>query len=818
MKRLLYIFPILLGLSISQASQAGLLTNPSFESVKGELANGWSPYELGYSVALGQGRSGNAIRCVNRSESERRGAMYRLTLNQKRPTPVLVTGWSRAEGVSGSSDSHYSIYLDAVYTDGTPLWGTIAPFPTGTHGWVNRSVVVYPEKPLQTLQIYALFRQHKGTAWFDDFDAQELPPDRLFDGQAIRPPQLPNSSQSGWYARDVAADSPVLPVDQWSRLGLRQISAQSLPTGDRLVVQDTTGKDRAVTLYRLVQIPEGPVTWWEDTTTRRSVGTEEVGSLVRLPNTGAIGWHSQWPFICITTPTRGLLLGVPPSEGPRVCRFRYHGGQRLLIAAFDVALTASSRAHSIGNRYGTASVTAVTASFEPQWGMRAALERWYALYPEWFTRRATAEGQWIAFTDPATVEGREDFHFAYHEGTNSIASDDALGILSFHYTEPQTWWMQMTPETPREYDTAMRMVSEYLNGTPAQKGWAQCVIHSGAQDPSGRQIVQFIDAPWVQGATWVLDGNPNLPHPEGEHTKFTWSFGPEARADRYSGKAGVLDGEYLDSIEGWADELNYRTESIAWSPDPATFASDSLRPVIPTWFSVWQMAAEMRRVLHPMKKLLMANYTPWRFHQFMPLLDVAGTETNWFREGKWTPDDHGIFALRRALSGTKPYLLLQNTDFSQFTTEYVDRYMQRCMQYACYPGMFSENAHANMYWTRPDWYNRDRHLFRMYLPVIQRLSAAGWRPVPYAVCTDKQTRLERYGDRLLTLLHDGDGRSVHLTLSAAAWPAAADTASLRDLISGEVFPATWKQDDWTFTVPMSTYQCRALEFTNSPNP
>ena len=812
MKYLMRLIPAVLSIWFSGSASANLLTNPSFEKIADGQAVGWRPFEQGYTVARGEGRTGNAIRCVNASDADLRAATYRATLHQTRPIPVLVTGWSRAEGVSGASDSHYSIYLDAYYTDGTPLWGTIASFPTGTHGWVKRSVIVYPDKPLQSLHIHALFRRHKGAVWFDDFTAQELSPDRLFDGQAITPPRLSKGAPAGWYARDTAAGSDVLPPDQWSKLGLRQVSMDRQPDGDRLVVQDTTGTDRAITLYRVVRVPEGPVTWWEDTVAHRPVGAEEVGALAQIPNTGAIGWHSHWPFICVTTPSRGMLLGGPPTQGPRISRFRYHGGQRLLVAAFDVALTASNKAHSIHGRYGAASVTAVTATFEPQWGMRAALERWYSLYPEWFARRATAEGQWIAFTDPATVEGLEDFHFAYHEGTNSVASDDALGILSFHYTEPQTWWMQMSPDTPREYDAAMRMVSEYRSGTPAQRGWAQSVIHSGAQGASGQQVVEFINAPWVQGATWVLDGNPHLPHPDGEHTKFTWSFGPEIRAERYSEQKGVLDGEYLDSIEGWADVLNYRPDSIAWSPDPPTFASDSFRPVIPTWFSVWQMAAAMRQVLHPMNKLLMANYTPWRFHQFMPLLDVAGTETNWFREGKWTPDAHSVFALRRALSATKPYLLLQNTDFTLFTTDYVDRYMQRCMHYGCYPGMFSENAHSNMYWTRPDWYNRDRHLFRMYLPVIKRLSSAGWRPIPFAVSAQNDVRIERYGDRLLTLLHDGDGRLARITLSAADWPDAPHGASLRDLVTGEVFAASRRADSWLFTAPMRPYQCRALEF------
>ena len=51
--------------------------------------------------------------------------------------------------MTGSPDIDYSLYLDLVYADGTPLWGQTAPFATGTHDWQRRQVVVFPEKPVQ---------------------------------------------------------------------------------------------------------------------------------------------------------------------------------------------------------------------------------------------------------------------------------------------------------------------------------------------------------------------------------------------------------------------------------------------------------------------------------------------------------------------------------------------------------------------------------------------------------------------------------------------------------------------------------------------
>jgi len=47
------------------------------------------------------------------------------------------------------------------------------------------------------------------------------------------------------------------------------------------------------------------------------------------------------------------------------------------------------------------------------------------------------------------------------------------------------------------------------------------------------------------------------------------------------GAKGVLDGEYLDSMESWGNVLDYNPESLRVSTAPPTFASESFRPVLP---------------------------------------------------------------------------------------------------------------------------------------------------------------------------------------------------------------------------------------------
>ncbi len=96
-----------------------------------------------------------------------------VTLDQTQPTPILAGGWSKAENASGDPDGNYSVYLDITYSDGTYLYGQIAPFSTGTHDWEYRSVLVEPAKPIKSLSFNVIFRFRTGTVWFDDMSLKE---------------------------------------------------------------------------------------------------------------------------------------------------------------------------------------------------------------------------------------------------------------------------------------------------------------------------------------------------------------------------------------------------------------------------------------------------------------------------------------------------------------------------------------------------------------------------------------------------------------------------------------------------------------------
>jgi hypothetical protein len=224
-----------------------------------------------------------------------------------------------------------------------------------------------------------------------------------------------------------------------------------------------------------------------------------------------------------------------------------------------------------------------------------------------------------------------------------------------------------------------------------------------------------------------------------------------------------LDGTYIDSYEMAATEQNYRREHWAYTDIPLTFNQSTHAVCSLGIFHTYEFERELAERMHSRGKLTFANAVLSSFAFPAHLLDVMGIETNWAAAGEYTPNPDAIMNFRRALCYHKPYLLLLNTDYNAFKPEWVELYFKRCTFYAIFPSFFSYNAADDPYWQNPTLYNRDRPLFRRYIPVISALNAAGWEPITHATVSggDGKVHVERFGSDLaagiyLTLFNDSD--------------------------------------------------------------
>lgn len=800
------------------ARPVGTLPGGGFEA--GEA--GWEPYGKGYLRSQGGGRGGSAaaaVECDGLGPGS--GVGRTLTLDQTMPFPLKVSAWSRAENVDGSPDADYALYLDVAYADGSSVHGLAAPFSCGTHGWERREILVPVTRAVRSLTLHCLLRHHRGKAWFDDVQVEELrgePSSLVFQGAPLRfarstlrpaPParevatddglklslspdgmsslavagrELATRDPGGFYVRDVQADSDLHGFRDGAcpALGL-SLETEVTPRGDHLSfrarLRDRVGRDRALTLLFALPVDARGWNWGHDIRRQRLITGEGEFTNAALVGAGATGTLSRYPVAAIYDARTGLALAIDP-EFPAQFRLGYHAGTRHLTLAYDVALLPDSHAAP-----GTAELRFVLYRIDPAWGFRAALQKLYAIFPDAYAARVREHGIWMPFGKVGRVRDPEDFGFRFHEGDEDVAGDDARGVLSFRYSEPMAWWVPMPREVPRTGAAAR----EALAGREGPRLLA--LEAAGARDAAGGRAFLFRSEPWCDGAVWSLNPSPSLPGPVNAAT-LLWN--EEVKARNYGPRAAhELDGEFLDSLEGHRTaDLDFHREHLRHAATPLTFSGSSRQPAVLNGLAAFELVRWLAKDLRPMGKFLFSNGVPRRFGFLCPYLDVLGMETNWMPGGRYEPESDEEMALWRSLAYQKPFLLLQNADFDAFTSERVESYLRRSLFYGMFPSMFSANASDRPYWDEPRWVERDRALFKKYVPLIRRAAIAGWQPVTGATCDNPLILVERFGPDAggvvyFTLLN-AVARPQDGTLTLPAGPGSRKEGRLvlKDLISG----------------------------------
>jgi hypothetical protein len=524
-----------------------LLPNPGFESGSAITATNWISYVSGYGIDATGGRTGGrALRLINAISTEAHGAYQVVTLNQTQTHPLYLSGWSKADSMTGDPDNNYSVYLDIRYIDDTPLYGQTILFDTGTHDWQLRERFIVPAKPIKTINVYVLLRNtHAGTAWFDDlrisevyaevvdFDSVQvatnapapLPyggPNLLLatndglsltlssDGGAVTNVSLAGASVQdaartylgGFFVRDVAAQSDFYHVGgSVNSIGNALIQTSTLPvmsldfravytaTTNSITIHaelsDTASLTRALTLYFALPVSATNWMWGDDIRTSRIIsGAKELANFSWYHDLGTNGNLSKYPWASVSGSAGGMAVGVP-LDSPRALRLIYNPSTHQFYAAFDLGL--SPLTSKFPNR---AWVDFMLYRTEANGGFRAAAQGYYDRFPPSFTRRIPPEqeGIWIAFSSLSPITNVQDFGIGVHEvgSLNQVGFDDGAGILSFRYvSEPWSHWLPITTTSVdvNDYDQVMAYLhDQQQHGSTAQRRQAEATLSSGFFD------------------------------------------------------------------------------------------------------------------------------------------------------------------------------------------------------------------------------------------------------------------------------------------------------------------------------------------------
>lgn len=787
------------GLLVCAALAASLVSGAA-ETVRVLGLDAARPYERGFT------RDGDEIVVDNGDDAARRaGAVWSLALNQTEARPFTVRTEARCErGPGGTRTRAFSLYVDLVYMDGDHLWGQTADFaPDPQRGWRAGTVTVIPAKPVRSASVYCLYRGLPGRVRFraPAVRIREQADLALFDAQPVALGDLPRH-EAGFLVRDVQrADDGYAPIPVGGEAKGVRLSVVETPAADgatyRVTVEDRTGRDRALTLVYAWPLPAGDLVFEEDPRTAVPLADNAPQrSDAQAMGCGA-GGLNRWPFGAVSVGGRGFALGIDTAH-PAYFRTAVHPRTRLLFIAFDLGLAPEKRTAAFAFR-----------RFTFTGGFRGALAAYAAREPDAFKTRVPEQGIWMPFRAIKSVENWQDFGFKFKEGNDETAWDDAHGIFTFRYTEPTTWWLSMDKAHGTNRftmaDCLAKVESLAAKGDPRARAWRGSVM----RDEDGARVGQVMDTPWCRGAIWLLSPLPDIAgiceykvkNTEVDFAKFYAKPFPVGQ-----------DGEYIDSAEGYlTPTLDFNRAVFAASDTPLVFSSDEdHRPALFKGLSMYEYVRRTAARVWPRGRFVMANGVPGRWPWLPAYVDVGGTETQWIdEEGRWRPESHRSLLYKRALSMGKPYCYLQNVDFEKFAYADMENFMRHCVAYGLFPGCFSHNASEGHYFTRPEVYNRDRPLFKKYVPLCKMLSEAGWRPVNTLVAsTDARVFVEQFGARYVTVFNSARA-TVKVRLTAKAGARASEHVE-----GGEVSFA-----DGVVTLELAPDAVRVLDFNlNTPVP
>ena len=482
---------------------------------------------------------------------------------------------------------------------------------------------------------------------------------------------------------------------------------------------------------------------------------------------GPEGTYSRYPVNAVAHGKEGLALAVDAAL-PVKNRIEYDPENERFNIHFDFA--ASPLQKELSFRFAV-------YEFVNNWGLRSALARYYEVFPDYAERQVKKHGMSLAFANATGIEGIEDFHIAFRSTfyepvwdaekgvtewprqpiiAQEIAKNREAGILTFRYHEPGSWWMAMKPGTPRTYEAAFAQLKEAAEHGNTK---AQAILQAPMMTADGRFMVSFSKQTWNDGCVWSCSTLPRQNAPARYDSYYLIS---DAKIATYQNQIGEnLAGEEYDSMGGYMrDVLDFNPASMAAATYPLVYDFVTRRAAL----SLLLMQAEYLRwsadKVHAAGRLTYANNVRSAF--LARNVDVLVSETDWKRGGTWKPQTKDELIFYRVLAKGKPHSPHLNTDLSNFSVEEVEKYCRRMIAFGYLPTIF--NNRGKNYFRTPEAYNRDREVFRRYMPLAVKLSEAGWEPETLARSNFNDVLVERFGN-YLTVFNDGGGeRKVELRI------------------------------------------------------
>jgi hypothetical protein len=555
-------------------------------------------------------------------------------------------------------------------------------------------------------------------------------------------------------------------------------------------VRDTKAEDRPLTLYFALPVAATGWTWWDDIRTpRRIEGAKEY-----ISNPGA--WRnprvSPYPYCCVGDDKSAVALATP-LDMPRIQRMVYNPQLGLLYLAYNFCLTPAAT-----KQKQTAKFTFYIAPVDPAWGFRALADDYYQAFPSYFVKRVPKEGGWACWGTFAANPKLADLGFMFHWGPDTrggakgpadpIKFDNAHGILSFPYIEWTNLHVSMEKYETADNEKIMQQMRYIADPDRKEKlpRYGYTFPYDDRMGPDYDGSMRTVFQAYLKSLIFTPEGllyggadkgefsllvakyipfnaDPDIPGGAGDFFLNKWW---PAIEKYYRDRSAKLDGFGWDNFYVRGGALDYRREHFAYADEPLTFDVWSLKPAILKDMSTYELQKQVAAKLRAMGRYLIANQcviSP--VSATLPLLDVFGYEGGFANAVTYA----------RTLAHHKPVCSLPCSQ-----AQYEEPFVREHLLYGSWPGGYFSTGDSYV------------ALMRKYVPIVRRLTQAGWEPITHVRCEDPLVQVERFGGEggkplLLSVRNAGkEDKTVVLTLEEPLKAAGSPT----ELVDGQACSMT----------------------------
>ena len=170
---------------------------------------------------------------------------------------------------------------------------------------------------------------------------------------------------------------------------------------------------------------------------------------------------------------------------------------------------------------------------------------------------------------------------------------------------------------------------------------------------------------------------------------------------------------------------------------------------------------------------------------------------------------------RRALTYGKPWsnLYVPAPGDGPPTAPEILAYLRQALLLGYFPGV------NGTYWDTPSAYERDRGLFRQYIPLIRTIAQAGWRPVNGAIPSDAAIFVERFDDQAgntfyLTAHNSSTAtKTFQMTVDGATLGLGSGAVTVKERVGNTTLSASRSGTNVLFSDSLTTGETALYEIT-----